>query len=92
MLTMHPGEYINDVYVEGFEFTRGTLAKMLKVSDSTISRLIAGKMDLSAEMAYRLEHVFGRSAESWLAMQADFDLDQIRQHFDTSGLASNVMA
>jgi len=43
-------------------------------------------------MALRLSRCLGRSAESWLAMQAAHDLWQARQHLDLSSLQPLVEA
>ena len=50
------------------------LAARLGVSASTLSRVLKGTSAVSPEMALRLEKALGRSAESWLAMQAQHDL------------------
>ncbi|MBN4073517.1 HigA family addiction module antidote protein [Mariprofundus ferrooxydans] len=44
-------------------------AASLNVSPSTFNRLVMGKSNVSPEMALRLSKAFGRSPESWLAMQ-----------------------
>jgi len=43
----------------------------LEVSESTLSRLVLEKSDLSPVLAVK---VLGRSAESWMAMQANHTL------------------
>lgn len=44
------------------------------VSASTFQRLVAGKSALTPEMALRLAKALGRSPESWLAMQDNYNL------------------
>jgi addiction module HigA family antidote len=39
--------------------------------------LVNGKRGISPEMAIRLSHVFGGSAQSWITQQAQYDLPQI---------------
>jgi len=53
-------------------------AKSLKVSPSTFNRLVMGKSNISLETALRLSKAFGRSPESWLAMQDHYGLWQAR--------------
>jgi antitoxin HigA-1 len=78
MIVMHPGEYIKDVYLEEADISNRELASRLDVSEATISRILSGKSEVSADMAIRLERVLGRSAESWLAMQFSYSLEQLR--------------
>ena len=79
---LHPGEFIREVYLEPFEVSSRTVAAKLKVSPSTLTRLLNGKSSVTPEMALRLSKTLGRSPESWLAMQNTYDLWQMRQHFD----------
>lgn len=78
----HPGEFIREVYLGPFSITVRRLAEILQVSPSTLSRILNGSSSLSSEMALRLSKALGRSAESWLAMQAHHDLWQARQRVD----------
>lgn len=75
----HPGEFINEVYLEPFEITGRQLAFKLGVSPSTVNRILNGNSSISSEMALRLSKSLGRSPESWLAMQDNYDLWLARQ-------------
>ncbi|MBU0482529.1 MAG: HigA family addiction module antidote protein [Proteobacteria bacterium] len=70
----HPGEFIREVYLEPFHFSYRSVAMKLKVSPSTFLRLINGQSNMSPEMALRLSKGLGRSPESWLAMQENYNL------------------
>jgi len=70
----HPGEFIKEVYLEPFHFSFRSVAMKLKVSPSTFLRLIKGQSSISPEMALRLSKGLGRSPESWLAMQDNYNL------------------
>jgi len=74
----HPGEFIRQVYLDPFKVSYRTAAESLKVSPSTFNRLATGKSNITPEMALRLSKAFGRSPESWLAMQDHYDLWQAR--------------
>lgn len=80
----HPGEFIRHVYMEPHGFSARQLAAQLKVSPSTFSRLLAGRSGVSSEMALRLSKALGRSPESWLAMQDNYDLFQARKTVNLS--------
>nr|WP_305793065.1 HigA family addiction module antitoxin [Sedimenticola hydrogenitrophicus] len=81
---MHPGEFIKRVYLEPFALGSNELARKLKVSSGLVSRLLNGKTDVSPAMALKLSKVLGRSPESWLLMQDNFNLWQARQTIDLS--------
>lgn len=75
----HPGEFIREVYLEPFGITGRQLSLKLGVSPSTLNRILKGNSGLSSEMALRLSKALGRSPESWLAMQDNYDLWHARQ-------------
>jgi addiction module HigA family antidote len=71
----HPGEVLKDgVMIEGATVT--DLAKQLGVTRVALSRVLNAHAGISADMAIKLARVFGGSAESWLYMQANYDLWQ----------------
>ncbi len=71
----HPGEVLRDgVMVEGVTVT--SLAEQLGVTRVTLSRILNARAGISADMAIKLSRVFRGSAESWLYMQANYDLWQ----------------
>lgn len=71
---MHPGEFIQSAYLTPLGLSGRDLAVRLAFSASTVNRLLTGAIRVSPEMAVRLATVLGRSAESWLAMQNNYDL------------------
>jgi addiction module HigA family antidote len=52
------------------------------VAASTLNRVLNQTSAVSPEMALRLSKALGRSPESWLAMQDNYDLWQARQSVD----------
>ena len=54
----------------------------LGISPSTLNRVLNGISGVIPEMALRLSKALGRSPESWLAMQHNYDLRQARQMVD----------
>jgi addiction module HigA family antidote len=80
----HPGEFIRATYIEPFDISIRSLADSLGVSPSTLSRIISQRSGISPEMALRLSKALGRSPESWLAMQHDYDLYQAKKVADLS--------
>lgn len=69
----HPGEVLQDtVLAEGISVS--DFAKKLGVSRVALSRMVNARAAVSADMALRLAAALGGSAESWLQMQAAYDL------------------
>ena len=79
---MHPGAFIKRVYLEPNNIGSNALARQLKVSTGLMSRLVNEKTGLSSEMALKLSRVLGRSPESWLLMQDNYDLWQAKEVID----------
>jgi antitoxin HigA-1 len=77
----HPGEFIKRTYLGPYGLRSVDVANNLKVSSSTFSRLINEKSAVSSILALKLSKVLGRSPESWLAMQRNYDLWKAKQHY-----------
>jgi antitoxin HigA-1 len=80
----HPGGIIKRVYLEPNGLGSNEVAAKLQVNASTFNRLINEKSRVSTAMALKLSKVLGRSPESWLAIQRNFDLYEARSKFDMS--------
>ena len=88
----HPGEFIREVYLEPLNVSFRSVAEKLKVSPSTFHRLIKGQSSVSSEMALRLSKTLGRSPESWLAMQDNYNLWQAKQRVNLDEVEKLVIA
>ncbi len=75
----HPGEVLRDGVFSDTGITVTDFASRLGVTRVALSRVLNGRAAISAEMAVRLGAVLGGSAESWLTMQANYDLWQARK-------------
>lgn len=75
----HPGEFISTTYMEPFGVSCRNLAKHLDVAASTLNRILKTQSGISPEMALRLSKVLGRTPESWLIMQDNYDLWQAKK-------------
>ena len=78
----HPGEFIREVYLEPLSISYRAVALKLHVAPSRFNRLIQGRSNISSEMALRLSKTLGRSPESWLAMQSNYNLWEARKSFN----------
>ena len=79
---IHPGKFVKQVYLEPFSIGSNELSKKLQISPGSVSRFLNGKMDTSPAMALKLSKVLGRSPESWLLMQDNYDLWEARKEID----------
>lgn len=76
----HPGSILKEDVLPELGISVTEAATQLGVSRVALSRLINGKAGISADMALRLEAwMKGPTAESWVRMQAEYDLWQARQ-------------
>jgi addiction module HigA family antidote len=83
----HPGAFIQEVYLEPNNMSGRELALKLGVAASTLSRVLSETSGVSPEMALRLSKALGRSAESWLTMQDNYDLWQAKQTLDLGNVS-----
>lgn len=74
----HPGEIIRDLCLKPLGLTVTQAAQGLGVARKTLSMLLNGHAGISPEMAVRLSQAFGRSPESWLQLQVQYDLAQVK--------------
>lgn len=88
----HPGEFIQEVFIEPYNISLRTIAAKLKVSTSTLSRLVNGKSSITSDMALRLSKTLGRSPESWLIMQNNYDLWQAQKRINLKEVEKLILA
>jgi addiction module HigA family antidote len=62
-------------FIEGFGITQHRLAVAIGVPPRRINEIVHGKRRITADTALRLGRYFGVSAQFWLNLQTQFDLD-----------------
>ena len=72
---IHPGEILQSEFIEPMGFSQNKLALALGVPARRINEIVLGKRSISADTALRLSRYFGNSAQFWLGLQMDYDLD-----------------
>lgn len=72
---IHPGEVLQEEFLDGFGITQHKLAVSIGVPPRRINEIVHGKRSVSADTALRLAKFFGTSAQFWLNLQARYDLD-----------------
>lgn len=74
----HPGEILREEFLEPLGITPYRLAKDIGVPQTRISAILAGERAITAETALRLGRYFGTTAEFWLGLQEQYELDVAR--------------
>lgn len=75
---VHPGEILSEDYMVPIGLTANRLAMSLRIPANRITAIIAGKRAITADTALRLARYFGTSAEMWIDLQGDYDLQTER--------------
>jgi addiction module HigA family antidote len=76
---VHPGEMLREEFLIPLGLSANRPATELRVPVTRISEIVNGRRAITAYTALRLERYFGMSADFWLALQKDFDLQTARQ-------------
>ncbi|KAB6714674.1 HigA family addiction module antitoxin [Roseobacter sp. TSBP12] len=74
---IHPGVEVRRTCVTANGLSVTQAAQILGVDRRTLSNLLNGRSGISAEMAVRLEKVFGTSAKGWMQRQLEYDYAQV---------------
>ena len=72
---VHPGDILQNDFLEPLGLTAYRLAKQLGVSRPPITQIVARRRGVTAEMALRLARYFGTSAQVWQNLQSQYDLE-----------------
>ena len=75
---VHPGEILYEEFMKPFDISQNRLGRDLGVSPRRINEIVHAKRSITADTALRLGHYFSTSAEFWLGLQSDYDLDIAR--------------
>jgi addiction module HigA family antidote len=78
LVPIHPGEVLSEEFLKPMGLSQNRLALALGVPARRINEIILGKRGISADTALRLSAYFGNSADFWLGIQMDYDLDSAR--------------
>jgi antitoxin HigA-1 len=76
--TLHPvhaGEVLSEEFLKPMNLSQNRLALNIGVPARRINEIVLGKRSVTADTALRLARFFGNSAEFWLGLQAQYDLD-----------------
>jgi addiction module HigA family antidote len=79
--SLHPGALVADCLAE-LGFTVAEAAEGLGITRQQLHNVIAGRSNVTPEMAIRFEKAFGSAADTWLRLQMNYDLAEMRKKAD----------
>ena len=82
LLPVHPGEVLQHEFIRPMGLTQNRLAIALHVPARRINEIVLGKRSVTADTALRLSRYFKNSAQFWLGLQMDHDLDIAADRFE----------
>jgi addiction module HigA family antidote len=76
---IHPGEILLKDWLEPLGISQYALAKAIDVPRRRINEIVQGRRAITTDTAVRLGDFFGVDAEGWLALQAHYDTEMVRE-------------
>ncbi len=75
---VHPGQLVK-ACLDDLGLSVAEAAKGIGITRQQLHNVVAGRSRVTPEMAIRFEKAFGGTADTWLKMQANYDLAQMRK-------------
>jgi addiction module HigA family antidote len=75
---LHPGEVLYEEFMKPLQISANQLAIHMNVPTNRITAILHGHRGITANTALRLGRVFNTSAELWMGLQEDYDLEMAR--------------
>lgn len=76
---IHPGEILLEEFMKPMGISINRLARDLVVPPGRISAIVNGKRGITADTALRLGKYFGVAPQTWMGLQAEYDLRVARR-------------
>ena len=73
---IHPGEVLREEFLTPMKLTPYALARACGVPRTRIERLAREETPVTADTALRLARYFGSTAEFWMGLQSQYDLER----------------
>jgi len=71
---IHPGEILLEDFMKPMGVSINRLSRDIVVPPGRISAIVNGKRAITADTALRLGKYFGVSPQTWMGLQAEYDL------------------
>ena len=72
---IHPGEILNKEFLLPMKITPSRLAKAIGVDARRVRAIVHGQRSITAETGLLLSRFFGNSAQFWMGLQSQHDLE-----------------
>lgn len=80
---IHPGEILNEEFLNPLKISQYRVAKDISVPPRRINEIVHGERAITVDTALRLGRYFGVTAQFWLNLQTRYELE-----IESSALAS----
>lgn len=81
---IHPGEVLREEFMNPLGLSSNALARALEVTPARVNEIVREQRNISADTALRLARFFGTSAEVWMNLQRQYDIQRAE---DAAGTA-----
>ncbi|MGI5913260.1 MAG: HigA family addiction module antitoxin [Bacteroidales bacterium] len=80
LANIHPGEVLREEFLLPLEISAYRLSKDIDIPQTRISQILKGKRRITADTALRFASYFGTTAQFWLGIQNDFDIEEEKEN------------
>lgn len=77
MRPVHPGEVLREEYLVPLKLSVNALAHSLRVPATRLHEIVKERRAITADTALRLTRYFGGDAQSWMNLQAAYELRSV---------------
>jgi addiction module HigA family antidote len=78
MPPIHPGEILREEFLVPLGLSGNALAIAIGVPATRVSEIVNERRSITGDTALRLGRYFHMSAEFWMGLQSDYDLELVR--------------
>lgn len=89
MRPVHPGEVLREDYLVPLGMSVHALASALRVPATRLHEIVKERRSVTADTALRLARYFGGDAQSWMNLQAMYDL-RVAEQGTAAAIARDV--
>ena len=73
---IHPGEVLKEEFLLPMNLSVHFLSNKTDIPETRIAKIIKGQSSITADVAIRLSKFFGTTAEFWIGLQKQYDLEE----------------
>jgi len=73
---VHPGEILREEFMLPLGLSSNALARAVEVTPARINEIVRERRGITADTALRLACFFGTDVQSWMNLQAHYDIER----------------